>query len=475
MIVRTLLFGFLVCAIGHSQEVPRAVQIVEPPATRKLAGQDRVISSTRQFSILGGAAEDRGNVSRLAEEAKDELLRLTEERDEWKAPVTVILHGKYGDPMPPRTTSMELFVSEVGFELRVNLHLSRGIDDPERLKHTVTSALVLERSLRALPARESEIRFSVPPWLVDGLREASAWRLNQSDRRLYEALFKTGGLFKTEEIFSLEEERYLELDAATAAAFRVSSGALVMALLQQPQGKAGFRAFLSEVAGFQGEMPSLLRRHFPELNLSESSLAKWWALQLANIGGQNLLSDVLTIAQTETALRDALRLNFRTPEGIIEQKELAAWPELAALPDGERIKSVRLAQDALIRLSYRCFPSYRPLLAEYQILLTAMVSGKTQDLPARLTALEERRELMGAKALRARDYLDWFEITRARETSGVFDDYIRLKERLKHRPQRREDHVSTYLDRMDAIFHRPDDKNPGGMPSVSISPWLPER
>lgn len=474
MIPRALLLGFLVHAIAHSQEIPRALQIAEPPVTPKLAGQDRVISSTRQFNILGGAAEDRGNVSRLAEEAKDELHRLTEERDEWKTPVTVILHGKYGDPMPLRTTAMDLLVSEVGFELRVNLHLSRGIDDPELLKHTVTSALVLERSLRELPARESEIRFAVPPWLVAGLREATAWRLKRSDRRLYEALFKMGGLFKTDEIFSLEEARYLELDAATAAAFRVSSGALVMALLQQPEGKSGFRGFLSEVAGFQGEMPSLLRRHFPELNLSETSLSKWWALQLANIGGQHLLSDVLTISQTESALGEALRLNFRTPEGIIEQKELAAWPELAALPDGERLKSVRLAQDALIRLSYRCFPSYRPLLTEYQILLTAMVSGKTEDLPARLTVLDERREVMSAKALRARDYLDWFEITRARETSGVFDDYIRLKDRLKHEPHRRNDDVSKYLDRMDAIFSRPDDNNPGGIPAVSLSPWLPE-
>lgn len=475
MIPRALLLGFILPAIAHSQEIPRALQIVEPPVTPKLAGQDRVISSTRQFRVLGGAAEDRGNVSRLAEEAKDELLRLTEERDEWKAPVTLTLHGKYGDPMPARTTSMDLLVSEVGFELRVNLHLSRGLEDPERLKHTVTSALVLERSLRELPARESEIRFSVPPWLVDGLREASAWRLNQSDRRLYEALFKTGGLFKIDEIFSLEETRHQEMDAATAAAFRVSSGALVMALLQQPQGKGGFRAFLSEVAAFQGEMPSLLRRHFPELNLSETSLSKWWALQLANIGGQNLLSDVLSISQTETSLGEALHLNFRTPEGISEQRELAAWPELATLPDGERLKSVRLAQDALIRLSYRCFPSYRPLLIEYQMLLTALVAGKTQDLAARLTALDERRAVMSAKALRARDYLDWFEITRARETSGVFDDYIRLKDRLKHKPHRRNDDLSSYLDRMDAIFSRPDDKNPGGMPPVSISPWLPER
>ena len=472
MIPRTLLFGFLLHAIAHSQEIPRAVQIVEPPATTRLEGQNRVLSSTRQFRVLGGTAEDRGSVARLAEEAKEELLRLTEERDEWKAPVTITLHGKFGDPSPPRASAMDILVSEIGFDLRLDYHLSRGIEDPERLKHAVTAALVFERSVRALPARESEIRFSVPPWLVDGLREANAWRLDRSDRRLYGALFRTGGLFKLDEIFSLDQARHDEMDAASAAAFRVSSGALAMALLQQPQGKDGFRAFLSEVAAFQGEMPSLLRRHFPELNLSETSLSKWWALQMANIGGQNLLSDTHSIAETEIRLGEALRLDFRTPEGMIEQKELAAWPELAALPDAERAKAVRLAQDALIRLSYRCFPSYRPILSEYQILLTAIAANKTGDVPARLAALGERRAIMNAKALRARDYMDYFEISRAREISGAFDDYMRLKDRLKHRPHRRDDELSKYLDRMDAIFHRSDNR-PNSYSSSANAPPLP--
>lgn len=478
MIPRTLFFGFLLHAIAHSQEIPRAVQIAEPPATARLEGQNRVLSSTRQFRVLGGTAEERGSVARLAEEAKAELLRLTEEKDGWKAPVTITLHGKYGDPSPPRASAMDILVSEVGFDLRLDYHLSRGLVDPEHLKHAVTAALVFERSVRELPARESEIRFSVPPWLVVGLREANAWRLDRSDRRLYAALFKTGGLFKLDEIFSLDPARHEEMDAASAAAFRISSGALAMALLQQPQGKDGFRAFLSEVAAFQGEMPSLLRRHFPELNLSETSLSKWWALQMANIGGQNLLSDIHSIAETESRLGEALRLDFRSPEGIIEQKELAAWPELAALSDAERTKAVRLAQDALIRLSYRCFPSYRPILSEYQTLLTAIATNNTVDISARLAALGERRAIMNTKSLRARDYLDYFEISRARELSGAFDDYMRLRDRLNHPPHRRGDELSKYLDRMDAIFDRGGGRPMSSSTNVPLlsNPWqAPER
>ena len=64
------------------------------------------------------------------------------------------------------------------------------------------------------------------------------------------------------------------------------------------------------------------------------------------------------------------------------------------------------------------------------------------------------------KTERARDYLDWFEITRARDTSGAFDDYLNLKARLKDNPHQRKDPLSIYLDRMDKLFTRDPLPNP---------------
>lgn len=459
MIARALLLGFLFTATTLAEETPLAGTIVQPPTSLKFGDRDRVISTSKQFRVSGGEATDRGAIAQLAEEVKDELLRLTEEKDAWKVPITITLHGKLGDPVPLRTVATQILVSEVGYELRLDLHLCRGIER-ERIKQTAATALIYERVLRGRNASEPETPFLVPPWLVDGLHEATAWRLNQSDRRLYTALFKTGGLFKIDELFTLNERDLEEMDAAMRTAFRVSAGALVMALLQQPHGKEGFRAFLAEAAAFEGEMPALLRKHFPELNLSETSLAKWWALQFANIGGQNLTTDVLSITQTEAALADALKLNIRTAEGILQPKDLSAWPELAPLPAPERAKAVQTAQEALVHLSYRSFPSYRPILSEYQIALSAIAKNTSKDLAVRLAALDERRATMSNQARRARDYLDWFEITRARQTSGAFDDYIRLKERLKETPSHRDDSLSKYLDRMDAIFSRKENTLP---------------
>jgi hypothetical protein len=460
MTARQLALAGCLAACAMAEDAPRAVPVTEPAAPGVPAGPDWVVSRTQQFRVTGGDKIVRGTVAMLAEETKDELLRLTEEKDTWKVPVSIHLVGKPGDPLPERTVIMRRIVVEGVSQLRLDVHLSRGIEQ-ERFKRAITASLLYERALRG---ENPDHDLKVAPWLSDGLREASCWRLNQSDRKLYAALFKHGGLFRIEDLFNTGDNAFEEMDGAMRAAFRVSSGALVMALLEQPQGREGFRAFLTEAAGFEGEMPVLLRRHFPELNQSQDSLRKWWALQLANKGGLGLLTDIMTIQQTDKALTEALRLNFRTPEGIFQQKEFSAWPELAALKEPERIEAVRPAQDALVRLSYRCFPSYRPLLTDYQSLLGAIARNKTKDTAARLDQLQQTRATMLSRAARARDYLDWFEITRARETSGAFDDYLRLKERLKTQTRHRDDGISAYLDRMDAVFYREEKKSLMGPP-----------
>ena len=328
-------------------------------------------------------------------------------------------------------------------------------------------AWLAARGVRDLPDAEAEVPLAVPPWFVEGMLEATEWRMKRSDRKLYDALSNNGGLFKLDEVFALTEAGYASIDAVSRAAFRVSSGALVMALLEQPDGKEGFRSFLGELASHQGEMPALLRRHFPDLNLSETSLEKWWKLQLAN-KGEAPLSESLGVMQTERALEEALRLRRHDAEGNLVEVPVSEWESIAGMPDVERLEAVRLAEDALLRLSYRSFPSYRPLLREYQAVLLRIAKGETKEISETLAELSESRRTMLTKAERARDFMDWFEITRARETSGAFNDYLSLKEQLKNRPNTRKDGMSRYLDRIDPLFTLPQetrrDSFGGGLP-----------
>ena len=96
-------------------------------------------------------------------------------------------------------------------------------------------------------------------------------------------------------------------------------------------------------------------------------------------------------------------------------------------------------------------------------MLDAISKNQTDNVAARLASLAETRKTMIERVDRGRDYLDWFEITRARQTSGAFDDYLQLKDRLKDRPHRRNDPISDYLDLMYRVFYREQEAPlPGG-------------
>jgi hypothetical protein len=445
-------------------EAPAAIPVAEPPVGPAFEPNfgDAVISESKQFRVRGGPGAARGSVAILADQARAEFLQLTGEANAgFKIPVIIQLVGNPGDPVPPRTVATGIDIGDQGYELRISIHTGRGLD-VDAFQHAVTAALIYERTLANRPPDDDlDTPLLAPPWLVEGLREANRWRLGNGDRRLYDRLFQSGGFFQLDGLLETTEAAHDNLDGASRAAFEASSGALVMALLEQPDGLPAFRKFLGEVALYAGEMPSLLRRHFPELNLSENSMAKWWQLQLAAKGAAKL-TESLTIAETEAALDQALILRFRDAEGEMRESSIADWSVLADLDETERFGAIRRAEDALVRLSYRCFPTHRPLLAAYQDVLNKIArnSASPGNVAVLLDELTATRQTLTAKAERGRDYLDWFEITRARETSGAFDDYLRLKADLRENPRTpRHDPITRTLDRFDAIFHR-DIENP---------------
>lgn len=475
----------LAATILHGEEAaPQAVPVGEPAAGRVVApggnvaapvADGRAISRSGMFRVGGGDTAQRSSVALLLETTRDGFESLLRDRDQaaeklagekggfapaapksddFKVPVEVALIGRVGDAPPPLRVAYDLRFTDDAHLLAIRVHLGRGVDT-ELLERAALTVLLYERALRGVKPGEIEDALVVRPWLVEGLIEAGKWRDGRADRRIYEGVFRRGGGFTVDELFELPESGFQRLDGASRLSFRALSGALVMALLEQPEGRGAFRSFCGEAARFSGEMPVLLRKHFPELNLSERSLAKWWALTLAKLV-EAPLSEVLSIQETERALDEALRVHLRDADGQPVNRPIAEWRTVAALEAGERVEALRPAEDGLIRLSYRCFPSYRSLLADYQEILRELAVKAPDDLDPRLAGLAEQRRIRIDRALRARDYLDYFEISRARELSGEFDDYLRLKEELELRPRpARSDRISDCLDTLQKAYERP--------------------
>jgi hypothetical protein len=461
--------GFILMALnGHvvgqedldNQPAPKAIPIED--LLPKFDNNVVVVSHTKQFKIKGSDPATRAAAASLAEEVKGEMLRIIEEKDDWKVPVNVEMSGKYGGDVPLRNTVVKLNYNEVRYEVNIFVNLSRGLQK-ESYQRAIIEGCLLARSFKDAPRTDEQVTYSVSPWLVEGFAEAIAWRLGQSNRRMYDTMFRHGELFDIKNLFELNELSYFSLDAASKAAFRVSAGAMVMALCEQPDGKAGMKSFLKEASTYSGEIPTLLRQHFPELNLSQSSLSKWWALQLA-AKGEVPLVEVMSVLFTDQELERTLKIRYRNVDGGLNEVSLSDWQLVPELTKAARMEAVRLSEDELIRLSLRCFPSFRPLLNEYQLILAGWVRGETKGFDESLAKLAESRKNMVAKSERARDFLDWFEITRARETSGEFDDYLTLKSRLKFQSIPRKDMVTKYLDRLDPLFVIPEQRQPNLFP-----------
>jgi hypothetical protein len=404
-----------------------------------------------QFQIAGGENVSRGALALLSEEAKKEFCTVTGLADDWKIPIHVRLHAEAGDRAPAETMVKRLVELDGARCFIVDLQIGHGVDQP-RFKRLVFELMIYELALQGRV--DPDASPVVMPWLVDGLLEASDWKRGFSDRKPYRALFEAGGFFRLDDLLSATARDYEQFDGATRVAFRVSSGVLVMALLDQPEGIKQLQSLLRDIPLFEGEPHVILSRHFPSINFSQHGLEKLWSLQMANKGGLNTLTEVLGVSQTENALQEVLHLSFRTPEGLVERKPLSAWTDLKDLPREARWMAIRPADEALVRLSFRCFPSFRPVLAHYQALLVQMIEPPSASVDHEIRQLEATRRLMVERASKGGEYLDWFEITRAQSMSGAFEDYIRLKERLKQNPYPRDSSLSRYLDRMDEIFRR---------------------
>jgi hypothetical protein len=480
MIVRaSSLLLFSAAAALVAQDPPAAVPVDEAPAVEPAvvpAGGNvvqpeaaaKALSRSGMFRVSGGEPAQRSSVALLLEQSKDDFEALLRDRDvdaekqaarkagffdggggleQFKVAVNVEIAGTPGK----RPVEFSLDYTADAFVLGIRVHMERGIDH-ELLDRAALTVLLYERALRDVKPGSITDPLVVRPWLVEGLTEAAKWRTGRADRRIYEGVFRRGGGFSLDELFELPDRNFQKLDGASRLAFRALSGALVMALLEQPEGRGAFRSFCGEAARFSGEMPVLLRKHFPDLNLSERSLAKWWALTLAKLV-QPQLSEVLPIRDTEMALEEALIFHSRDADGNAVNQGIDAWQSVADLDAPEREEAVRPAEDGLTRLSYRCFPSYRPLIVDYQQILRDLVAGETGDIAERLAELSEQRQIRVERALRARDYMDYFEISRARDLSGEFDDYLRLKKELELKPRPpRKDRITDHLDTLQKAF-----------------------
>jgi len=414
-------------------------------------------SSTQldRLVVFGADSKLRGVIVQDAESMIRSIDKLAGELTGPPFPVTLELHSPVkGKPSAIVRNFLQVEDVKKRFLLEVKMRLGQGNSfDQQALDRVLLEMFLIERSLRALPADEPAARVEIRPWLLDGIGEALSWEEGKGDRRIYASLVESGGWMAVEKL--VEEESTSKMDVLSRELFRASSGALVMALLAQPQGKDAMEQYLSKVATFEGEHLTLLRTHFPQVNLGREGLERWWMLQVAAMS-EAPLTEAMTIPETEIALGKALKLYFKSASGRSIEKELDAWPEVLKLEtEEERVAVVRPASDLLTYLSYRCFPTYRPVLGGYLQALSDIAKGDPKKIDEIFENLRVYREAESKRFEMVIDFLDYYHISTEQNESGEFEDYLRLKRSVESLPEKKDDPFNRYLDNVQGIYDRP--------------------
>ncbi|MBV6497950.1 MAG: hypothetical protein CJBNEKGG_00164 [Prosthecobacter sp.] len=322
---------------GRLPEMPApAISPVPPTPLSKSQGTVPSTSGSGQFIVHGNDLRLRNAFSARCDEIRDELSKLLRDPQPWVLPVVVLLNSGENARQAPRSVSTSLAeVAGGGFHLQVTVNLRPDLRSQD-LRAEVVRALLLERVLRSQPAVTSKRTLLLPEWMQVGVIKALDYRKQARPSTLFAAIFKSGRIFGIEEII---EASPTQMDALSRTIYDTSCCALVLALLDQPEGSARLNRFLASLATDARSERELLNLAFPSFASSKASLNKWWALQLANLSRPGL-SEPLTPAETLKALEEALTLRYQAkPSEIPRPRPVPVLASLAA-PEKERERVV---------------------------------------------------------------------------------------------------------------------------------------
>jgi hypothetical protein len=278
------------------------------------------------------------------------------------------------------------------------------------------------------------------------------WKNGKGDRRMYSSLMESGGWIEVEDL--VDRAAIAGLDVLSRELFRASSGALVMALLAQNQGAKSLAEFLGKVAVFEGEQMILLRTHFPQANLGPKGLERWWMLQVAALS-EKKLSEAMTIPETDERLSGILELHLKNENEEAFRVSLESWRQVAGLDSKEeRIESIRPANDLLAHLSFRCFPTFRPVIAGYLKILSDIADGKTEEVEEMIENLGEFRFAEVERHRKLLDLVDWYHLSSVQKESGEFEDYLKMKRNLRKGNGFEKDPLHQYLEKVQKVFEK---------------------
>lgn len=400
---------------------------------------ERSVSPSRQFLIYGTNAQLRGAMSDAAEQVKANLLSILRQPDNWKTPIIVNL--QFPQANLPDVPKSALYFSQTGAGLKLQLDLIIGADiHAPRIQRDLLRAILLERIYRAHSDIAPGSAYVEPPeWLLDGLLAAAPGydRTPLADAAKSLAENKVVPL---EEFLRQHPER---LDSPGQSIYRACALALVQSLVDGSEGGARLARYIDNLSSASNDPIADLKSNFPAL--SANDIEKIWQSNVMKLSASQRF-ELLTFAETERRLDESLQIKLA--------KKTARLEEFlhGKLSSSDKAALQRLTQDLMLT-GAAANPVMRPIVNEYQQIAERLLAGKRKGIAERLGRLRATRTKLVARMNEVDDYLNWFEATQSKTSSGIFADYLRTAAERDERNARRRDAMSVYLDAIAQQIH----------------------
>jgi hypothetical protein len=337
--IASLLCAFVALSMGLAasllaQDAPTAQPLaprnISPSATKPGV----TVSANKQFVIHGADLNTRAAFSMMSEETGRSLGSLLRDDGRFVIPVVVVLKtppdvNQADATVIPRVD--QLMPSGFHFQLNVQLRPDFRTEDYTR---ELIRVLLAERILRNHQQLETSRQRVLPDWTLTGIMQALEFRSRSRPSAVFSAVFRSGQIYSVDRILSADPTG---LDALSRTIFETSSCALVLSLLDQPEGPLRFSHFLSSLATGTQSDRELLEHYFPSLGASKNSMEKWWTLQMAALATPGAM-ETMSVTETEQALDNALALRFNKEEKE-EDKPKEKTKEKAKEKEPEKPKS----------------------------------------------------------------------------------------------------------------------------------------
>ncbi|MFM7604000.1 MAG: hypothetical protein ACKO8Z_02225, partial [Prosthecobacter sp.] len=286
-------------------------------------------SASGQFRVHHPDFELRSSMSSHLDQIANDLRDVIDDSEPHEIPIQVRLTRgqEAARAIHAGSSPIAIGITEVeggGFHLQLDIYEDRPLTLALIRQETVR-LLLAERILRGhTKITQPQNRLLLPDWVFTGVVQAMAFRTASRPPTMFAAIFKSGRIYGIEEIIAVSPT---QMDSLSRSIYETSCGALVMALVDQPDGGRRFNKFLNTLNSTATSERDLLNQAYPGFAASASSLNKWWALQLATLAKRSL-SDPLTADESLLALEKAITISYQAkPEDAPKNLKKRPFPQ----------------------------------------------------------------------------------------------------------------------------------------------------